>query len=109
MYTNYQIYTLTIFLETRAQFPQLVASRKLQKARLFLFLFQNVVIYKTTKLFKIYALRRVGEIKTKCDFSCKLQFFCELGILTERRFFFRSQILYLKLIELMFNRLDTSN
>ena len=30
---------------------------------MFLLIFQNVVIYKMTELFEVYALRRVGEIE----------------------------------------------
>ena len=40
--------------------------RKLQKARLFWFIFLNVVIYKMIKFFELYALRRVGEIEPMC-------------------------------------------
>ena len=45
-----------------AQFHQLGVSHKLQKARPFLLTFQNVVIYKMTKLFEAQALGRGGEI-----------------------------------------------
>ena len=37
---------------------QNIYSKKLDR---FKFILQNVVIYKTTKLFKVYALHRVGE------------------------------------------------
>ena len=48
-----------------AQFHQFGARRKFQKAWLFLFIFQNVVIYKTTKVFEGYALHRVDEIEPR--------------------------------------------
>ena len=38
-----------------------MARRKLQKDRPLLIL-NNIAIYKTTKLFEVYALRHVGEI-----------------------------------------------
>ena len=53
---------------TLTQFHQLEESCKLQKARPFLLIFQNVVIYKTTKLFKVYALRYVVEIESLVQF-----------------------------------------
>ena len=66
-------------LETEAQFHQLDARRKLQKARLFWFIFQNVVINKTTKLFELYALRgQVGAIETDSLESTKLLAFEKL-------------------------------
>ena len=43
--------TTKTITKTLAQFHQLGARRKLLKARPFLFIFQNVVIYKMTKLF----------------------------------------------------------
>ena len=44
------------------QFHQVGARHKLQKARPFLYIFQNFIYYKTTGLFEVYALRRVREI-----------------------------------------------
>ena len=37
---------------------------KISSIRLFVYIFQNVFIYKTTKLFEVYALHLVGEIDT---------------------------------------------
>ena len=51
------------------QFHQLGASRKLQKARPFLLTLQNVVNYKSTKLFEVKALGRVGEIEPRVQFQ----------------------------------------
>ena len=51
------------FSSLEGQFRQRGASHKLQKARPFLMFFHNIVIYKTTKLFEMYALRGVGEIE----------------------------------------------
>ena len=47
----------------RARFHQLGARCKVQKAIPFLLFFQNVGIYKPSKLFEIYSLRRVGETR----------------------------------------------
>ena len=53
---------MSIFLHAMAQLHQLSARRKLQKYRPFLLIFSKSSIYRTTQLFEVYALRRIGEI-----------------------------------------------
>ena len=60
-------------LETLVQFHQLGAKSKLQKARLFLLIFQNVVIYKMIKRFEVYALCHyvIGILTDDCIAKAK--------------------------------------
>ena len=63
-------------------FHQLGASHKLQEARPFLLILQTFINYKTTQLFGVYALRRVGGIgplfQVKFTLSERWGFFCAI-------------------------------
>ena len=69
-FANSASVVIKLLLPTLALFHQLGARRKLQKARPFLFILQNVLIYKTDRLIEAYAVRRVGEIEPLSSHEC---------------------------------------